>query len=373
MIIRSQQKGETLWQRFLRWARPVSPRQCPGLVSAKTMQYELARETSRSNRRTSNQEFALVILRFLDPDAQNHLNDLVPSIANRLRISDTIGWFEDQVAVLLPETDREGAMLVANDLAKIGLAHAMRFDTEVRVYPWDDELVHAVDEQKADSHNTGDKVVDELSAHAKIAFQPMIATPWWKRMVDMVGASAGLICLWPVFAAAAIAIKLEGPGPVFFKQKREGKDGKCFDIWKFRTMYRDADDQKEDLRHISEQEGPAFKLTDDPRVTGVGRYLRKSCIDELPQLINVLRGEMSLVGPRPLPVNESLACKSWQRHRLRALPGLTCNWQIEGNRETRFNNWMRMDLQYLRRRSFFYDLKLILKTAVLAVMHRGSV
>ena len=192
-------------------------------------------------------------------------------------------------------------------------------------------------------------------------------------MVDITGSSAGLICLSPVFAAAAIAIKLNGPGPVFFKQRREGKDGRCFDIWKFRTMHCDAHDRQESLRDINEQDGPAFKLTNDPRVTVVGRYLRKSCVDELPQLINVLRGDMSLVGPRPLPVHESVACKTWQRHRLRVLPGLTCIWQVDGDRDTKFNDWMRMDMKYLRRRSFVYDLKLIARTAYLAVMHRGSV
>ncbi len=407
MIIRSRQKRESLWRRMLRAIRPATPDQIRGVVSAEVLQFELARETSRSNRRSANREFSLVTLQFVDGDSLDQLDELVAEFTTRLRISDTIGWYDGSLAVLLPETDREGAMLVANDLAKAGLIYSIRFDTEIRVYPWDDELVNRADELKSEQDDESASVADELSSPggqertaaeaasepalcvgnrsgmgmperqklqaSMFAFQPSIATPWWKRLVDIAGSSAGLICLSPVFAVAAIAIKLDGPGPVFFKQRREGKDGRCFDIWKFRTMHRDADDRKESLRHISEQDGPAFKLTNDPRVTAVGRYLRKSCVDELPQLINVLRGEMSLVGPRPLPVNESVACKTWQRHRLRVLPGLTCIWQVEGGRETRFDDWMRMDMQYLRRRSFIFDLKLIFRTAVLAVLHRGSV
>ena len=114
-------------------------------------------------------------------------------------------------------------------------------------------------------------------------------------------------------------------------------------------------------------------MSADPRVTRVGRFLRKSCVDELPQLLNVLRGDMSLVGPRPLPVHESTACRVWQRRRLDVLPGLTCIWQVYGGRETPFEEWMRMDLRYIRQRSFWFDLKLIFRTALLALMQRGSV
>jgi lipopolysaccharide/colanic/teichoic acid biosynthesis glycosyltransferase len=407
MIIRSHQQRNPLWRRILRATIPATPPPCSGVVSEEVFRFELARETSRSNRRPSGREFAIVILQVVEQNDSHPWNELVTGLSARLRISDTIGWFHGKLAILLPETDQQGAMLVANDVAKLGLLYSLRIDTEIRVYPWDDELVNVADELRADRHIENSAMADEtvpdhsgelINAEsdsepalcvgsralndlhdprkmrsAMFAFQPTIKTPWWKRTTDIVGSSVGLICLSPVFAVAAIAIKLDGAGPVFFKQQREGKDGRCFHIWKFRTMHRDADDLKEDLRHISEQDGPAFKLADDPRVTRVGRYLRKSCIDELPQLINVLRGEMSLVGPRPLPVNESVACKTWQRHRLRVLPGLTCIWQVEGSRKTKFDDWMRMDREYLRHRSFVFDLKLIFRTAVLAVMHRGSV
>ena len=135
----------------------------------------------------------------------------------------------------------------------------------------------------------------------------------------------------------------------------------------------DAEARQAELRELSEQDGPAFKLKNDPRVTTCGKYLRKTCIDELPQLFNVLIGQMSLVGPRPLPVHESTACTVWQRKRLEVLPGITCIWQVHGGRETKFEEWMRMDMEYLRRRSFSYDLQLIFETALVALLHRGSV
>ena len=172
---------------------------------------------------------------------------------------------------------------------------------------------------------------------------------------------------------AAGAIRCSSKGPVFFLQEREGKDGRKFSILKFRTMVVNAEALQKELLDQSEQDGPAFKLTDDPRVTKVGKYLRKSCIDELPQLWNVLKGDMSLVGPRPLPLHESLACTAWQRARLVVLPGLTCTWQAYGGRDVKFAQWMQMDLDYIKRRSFTFDLRLIFDTACIALLHRGSV
>ena len=173
--------------------------------------------------------------------------------------------------------------------------------------------------------------------------------------------------------AAAGAIKYSSKGPVFFLQHREGKDGKRFGILKFRTMVVNAEALQTDLLNQSEQDGPSVQANNDPRVTKVGKYLRKSCIDELPQLWNVLKGDMSLVGPRPLPLHESLACTAWQRARLTVLPGLTCTWQAYGGRDVKFAQWMQMDLDYIKRRSFWFDLRLIFDTACIALMHRGSV
>jgi lipopolysaccharide/colanic/teichoic acid biosynthesis glycosyltransferase len=169
----------------------------------------------------------------------------------------------------------------------------------------------------------------------------------------------------------AVVIKLTSRGPAFYSQEREGLGGRRFRIFKFRTMRLDADRMLAQLRQYSEQDGPAFKMSRDPRTTWIGRWLRKTSMDELPQLWNVLRGDMSLVGPRPLPIEESLKCSPWQRQRLAVLPGLTCTWQIVGRNTVPFDEWMRMDLQYVRRQSFLFDIELLLRTPTSLVLQRG--
>lgn len=309
---------------------------------------------------------------------------------------------------MLPETNKDGSLQVANAIAKIASNHELQVDTEVSIYPWDDELVALSNEIKAmaaseDRDNRDDSefgtetsdsteqvrakdselinrnsngsafAAENIARRVPHSFIKSERTPWWKRMMDVVCAGSGLLLLSPLFLLAAVAIKFTSPGPIFFQQMREGKNGKSFGIYKFRTMIIDAEAKQKALRGKSEQDGPAFKLTDDPRVTPIGRYLRKSCVDELPQLLNVLMGQMSLVGPRPLPIGESHACAAWQRARLTVLPGLTCTWQAHGGRDVKFAQWMRMDLEYIERRSFWFDLKLIVETAFIALLHRGSV
>jgi lipopolysaccharide/colanic/teichoic acid biosynthesis glycosyltransferase len=144
-------------------------------------------------------------------------------------------------------------------------------------------------------------------------------------------------------------------------------------MYKLRTMYADAESRKAQLRPLSEQDGPAFKMKNDPRVTWVGKYLRKTCIDELPQLWNVLRGDMTLVGPRPLPCDEADACAEWQKRRLDVTPGLTCIWQATSGKErVPFAEWMRMDMRYIKERSLLKDLKLLAKTFWAVIRHRAS-
>jgi lipopolysaccharide/colanic/teichoic acid biosynthesis glycosyltransferase len=196
--------------------------------------------------------------------------------------------------------------------------------------------------------------------------------PWWKRAIDIIGAATGLIALSPVMCISAAAIKMSSPGPVVFKQRRAGIGGQPFWIYKFRTMTSDAEQKKAALRKFSEQDGPAFKLKDDPRITPVGKFLRETSLDELPQLWNVLKGDMSLVGPRPLPMDESAECAQWQRRRLDVTPGLTCIWQVKGRSRVTFDEWMRMDVNYIRRRSIFHDMKIMFETLPAVILRRGA-
>ncbi len=192
-----------------------------------------------------------------------------------------------------------------------------------------------------------------------------------KRGMDIVVATAGLIVTSPLMVILAAVIKTTSSGPVFYAQWREGLGGRLFRIYKLRTMCIDAHQHQDELRALSEQDGPAFKMRNDPRTTWIGRFLRRTSLDELPQLWNVLLGDMSLVGPRPLPALESFECLPWQRQRLLVAPGLTCIWQVKGRNTVTFVEWMRMDLQYLRRRSLICDLQLLLATGPSILFAKG--
>ncbi len=442
MIIKTRRKNESILKRLFKRVTPHGNSKPTAHVLPQEMfEAELVKEAFRSNRRRTDREFALVTFNFSDQQATDRkLASLITGFRSRLRISDVVGWFDLQLAVLLPETKKAGALLVANQLSQISKEHGIQVDSHVAIYPWDDQLVAVTEElkieaacvgyesqddqdddndhhdggnfQRTDQHHhrfepAGDfkngefdngnsamsvavevkqlKSIKPAKRSSEISVSKAVkgtghtiqilndTTPRWKRAVDIFGSGVGLLLLTPVFATAALAIKCTSSGPIFFVQRREGKDGKEFGILKFRTMCVNAEAKQDALRTQSEQDGPAFKLTNDPRVTFVGKYLRKSCIDELPQLYNVLVGEMSLVGPRPLPVGESKQCTPWQRQRLSVLPGLTCIWQAHGGRDIKFNEWMRMDMEYIRKRSLFYDLRLIFETAFIALLHRGSV
>jgi lipopolysaccharide/colanic/teichoic acid biosynthesis glycosyltransferase len=193
-----------------------------------------------------------------------------------------------------------------------------------------------------------------------------------KRGIDILGAGLGLLVTSPVILLSMIAIRRYDSGPALYRQTREGIHGKPFTIYKLRTMVTNAENLQAGLRELSHRDGPAFKIAHDPRVTPIGRLLRKTCIDELPQLLNVLRGEMSLVGPRPLPWHESRACQHWQRRRLDVRPGLTCDWQINKARIDTFDEWMRLDLRYIDEMGLFRDLRLIAQTLTVPLSGRGS-
>lgn len=193
-----------------------------------------------------------------------------------------------------------------------------------------------------------------------------------KRLVDLAGALVGLTLVLPVFPLLVLLIKLDTPGPVFFRQRRVGLRGRVFDCYKFRSMVVDAEVRKEDLAHLNEASGAAFKIERDPRITGVGRFLRRSSLDEFPQLFNVLRGEMSVVGPRPQIPSEVAAYTPAQARRLQVKPGLTCLWQVSGRSHLDFEDWMALDLEYVRRRGPAFDLRILSRTIPAVIERKGA-
>ena len=183
-----------------------------------------------------------------------------------------------------------------------------------------------------------------------------------KRTVDIFGSLFGISLLSPVLVATAIAVKLDSKGPSIFAQERVGQGGKTFKMYKFRSMVVDAESKLNNLKDKNEMDGPMFKMTFDPRVTRIGRLIRKTSIDELPQLFNVLAGDMSLVGPRPNLPEEVAKFDDYSRQKLIAKPGITCYWQVMGRSNVGFKEWMELDHKYIEDRSFWLDIKLILKT-----------
>lgn len=194
-----------------------------------------------------------------------------------------------------------------------------------------------------------------------------------KRLIDILGSLLGIIFLSPLFLFVTILVKMEDPkSPVLFKQARVGKEEKEFYMYKFRSMVRDAEDRLEDLLELNEVSGAMFKMKEDPRVTKVGKFIRKTSIDEFPQLVNVLRGEMSLVGPRPPLPREIEEYSLYDKQRLLVTPGCTGLWQISGRNDVGFKEMVELDLKYINERTFYYDFKIICKTIIIILFPNSS-
>jgi lipopolysaccharide/colanic/teichoic acid biosynthesis glycosyltransferase len=194
-----------------------------------------------------------------------------------------------------------------------------------------------------------------------------------KRAMDVMIAGLSLLFLSPLFALLALLIKIDSRGPVFYKSKRLGRNGRPFTFYKFRSMYVGAHEDRHKVEHLNEKtDGPVFKISSDPRTTRIGRFIRQTSLDELPQLANVLTGQMTLVGPRPPLPEEVAQYQSWHRRRLEVKPGITCLWQISGRSRLGFNEWMRLDLEYIKRQSFATDVKILLRTLPAVVSREGA-
>jgi lipopolysaccharide/colanic/teichoic acid biosynthesis glycosyltransferase len=192
-----------------------------------------------------------------------------------------------------------------------------------------------------------------------------------KRALDVAGAFVGLVVLFPFLVLIALLVRLTSPGPAIFSQVRCGLNGRRFVLYKFRSMCLDAERQKAALAHMNDKT-TAFKMRDDPRLTPIGRYLRKFSIDEWPQLWNVLRGDMSLVGPRPSILEEVEQYQRWQRRRLRMRPGLTCLWTLAGRDHLDFESWMKLDMQYIDNWSLGLDWRILLRTIPRVIIGKGA-
>jgi exopolysaccharide biosynthesis polyprenyl glycosylphosphotransferase len=193
-----------------------------------------------------------------------------------------------------------------------------------------------------------------------------------KKIMDKVLSFLAVVLLSPVFLLVGLLVKISSPGPIFFYQKRVGKDGELFTMIKFRSMFIDAEDKLAEIRHLNEADGPLFQVKNDPRITWVGKMIRKFSIDELPQFVNVLKGDMSIVGPRPALPKEVEEYQDWQIKRFCVSPGITGLWQIQGRNELTFDEMIKLDLEYIKNQSVFLDFKIILKTIPAVIKTRGA-
>lgn len=206
----------------------------------------------------------------------------------------------------------------------------------------------------------------EIANHKNIIYKAL------KRFGDVLLSIFGIVILAIVFLITAISIVMEDGFPIFFVQERNGLNGKVFRMYKFRTMCKNAPELHKELLEENELDGPAFKMKKDPRVTKVGHFLRRTSIDELPQLVNIIKGDMSIVGPRPLPTYETAQCSEYQNQRLLVKPGLTCYWQCSGRNDIEFDEWMEMDLQYIYDAGLWTDFKIILMTVRAVLTGKGA-
>jgi lipopolysaccharide/colanic/teichoic acid biosynthesis glycosyltransferase len=353
-----------------------------GLHSQRVFRAMIERERARVDRNAHS--FSMVMFKVGDLNAHRDQADrLVREIARRRRFTDEMGIFDDeQIGVLLPETSIVGARKFADDILKL---LSSRMTCSIHMYPdsgppgsrTEDprQLTFLKELQGRAAPASGGLPV----AHPQISsFSPLHASlagsyPGWKRGLDVLGAAIGLVVLSPLFLLIAVAIKLVSPGPVFYKQSRVGHLGNTFTCWKFRTMKLDSDPapHRKHFNNLVQTETPMVKLDGlrDPRVIPFGAFLRLTGLDELPQLLNVLRGEMSLIGPRPCIEYESQSYSPWHMRRFDTRPGLTGLWQVSGKNRTTFNQMMRLDISYGRRHSLWVDVKILLKTIPAILSH----
>jgi lipopolysaccharide/colanic/teichoic acid biosynthesis glycosyltransferase len=391
------------------------------LCNTAQMERVISREIARADR--GGRGFTLVLFHVPSSQAKTDATrNLAETLLKRARLTDECGWFsEEYLAAVLTGTSPGGAQIFADGVVT-ALGAKVPPASIIYTYPFEpagagtsdgatealngardrvlrrverEEMaaalvaaatVAAVDEPEIEpsaptgpTFNGKPRFSDDRSSETNrdvraadlgtLLARPL---PAWKRAIDIVGALVAIVIFSPLMIVAAILVRFSSPGPVVFVQKRSGLGGRAFRIYKFRTMVNGAEKRRKELTAVSEQDGPAFKLENDPRLTTIGRILRKTSIDELPQLFNVLKGDMSLVGPRPLPCGEQAECQPWQRHRMNVTPGLTCIWQVKGRSRVAFDDWIRMDVDYMRRRTFWRDVQIMFATIPAVLLRKGA-
>lgn len=419
MLLRTRPRG----RRIL--AGLFGGHQLPGVLAASEFEAIFHRECALVYRNPHS--FSLVVFVSKERD-ERQLRRLARILGPRVRTGDVVGRLDSsRLVALLPYTDGPSAWQFADDLVRRMAEKELRFDCVVYTFPpVGEELPRAgtsKDEQDQ-SPSQGRSQGKATRSKAKSApreespeEQPALAhseqspaelgsarpapagpapttlaevrqdserpiedmtdlmvysTPLWKRGLDCLVAGAALILLSPVMLTVALLVKFSSPGPIIFKQMRAGAGGRPFPFYKFRSMYVDAEERKKDLAAQNEKDGPVFKMRNDPRVTPIGRIIRRYSLDELPQLYNVLKGDMTLVGPRPATMDEVPGYEPWQRQRLNLKGGITCTWQVSGRSEISFEDWMRMDARYVEQQSLLTDLGLLARTAKAVVTGHGA-
>ncbi len=381
------------------------------------LRHVLVRERSRIDRAGGVMSLVVFYLPKRTWLSRRKVRTMLEVLSDRLRITDEVGVIDGHRAfALLPDTDALGAEVLARQvqrrLSRKGLVtnFAVFRYVSSRKQLADDSRPqgpppgsnhhghgdgqsngHANGQSNGHAHHDGHspdhdgppplRIASANDAHhtAPVASDaPCLISnfadtlPLWKRALDVTVAGTALTLSAPLLAAVAVAIKLETPGPALFKQVRMGAGRRAFEMYKFRSMVVDAESQRNELLELNEQDGPAFKIRNDPRVTRVGKIIRATSLDELPQLLNVLKGDMTLVGPRPLPVFEAEACEPWHDVRHSVHPGLTCIWQVWGRSRVSFDDWARMDLRYARKRTLLHDMKILAATVPAVVKRDGA-
>lgn len=297
------------------------------------------------------------VIGFADDDATKEQQDFagLKVLCRSHNLAETVAKYHiDEILITIP-SERE--------LIRQIITQCRRQDVQIRIVP---EMFNLM---------TSSVEVGQLGPvpYMRIVKTPMQGMPLvFKRLFDVIVSLTGIVVLSPLMLATALAIKLDSPGPVLFRQKRVGKNGQLFDFYKFRSMVPNAEELLAELAAANEADGPVFKIKEDPRITRVGKFIRKYSIDELPQLFNVLKGDMSLVGPRPPLPNEVDQYGDFEWRRLEVIPGITGLWQVSGRSDLSFHKWMELDIYYIENWSFWLDLKILLQTVPVVLTGKGA-